>query len=109
MQDIPDTVKKGATRKKYPRSKAAFKIVQPHFVKYEDHIDVFNGFYVDRTPEGHFTIGACILNRRLRNFGWEKAYDDAAISEAMNKYLELKDPLERDRALRVIKKLLIAV
>lgn len=109
MRDIPDTVNRGGTRKYYPRSETAFKIVQPHFMQYEKHIDVFNGFYVDRTPEGHFTIGACVLNRRLRKFGWEKPYDNAEVSDAMNKYLALTDPLERERALRVIKRLLIRV
>ncbi|HDQ4464502.1 TPA: hypothetical protein P9G65_004913 [Pseudomonas aeruginosa] len=109
LRDIPDTLINGSKRVRYPRAESAFLIVQPHFMNYEQHIEEFSGFYVDLTEEGHFTIGACVLNRRIREFGWEKPYDDAEISEIMNNYLELTDSAARSRALKILKKLLIFV
>lgn len=109
IREVPNTLKNGKTRKRYPRAKSAFLIVHPHFMNYDEHIEIFSGFYVDLTAEGHFTIGACVLNRRIREFGWEKPYDDAEISEIMNRYLELKDPAARVRVLKVLKKHLLFV
>jgi 5-methylcytosine-specific restriction endonuclease McrA len=107
MHKIPDTITEGENRKHYPRAKSAFLIVQPHYFEYDLNIDKFEGFYVDKTDEGHFTIGACVLNRRIRKFGWEKVYDDATVSAAANNYLAEKEPAKRWSALRTLKKLLI--
>lgn len=107
--NIPDTVKAGARRKKYPRSSGAFKIFRPHFDVYEDHIEVFDSFYVDKTDKGHFTIGACRLNRKIREFGWELPFEEFAVAAAAEKYLEASDPLARSRALRRLKKMLVLV
>lgn len=107
MQEVPDTVVRGATRKRYPRSSNAFKIVHPHFDSFAHHIEKINGLFFDKTPKGHFTIGACNLNRRLRKFGWEKAYDDAVVSEAAQRFLDTQDPLARAAALGALKKMLI--
>ncbi|WP_242487349.1 HNH endonuclease [Pseudomonas sp. TH15] len=109
MSEVPDTVKSGKARRQYPRSEKAFRIVQPHFHAYHKHIDVFEGFYVDLTDEGHFTIGACRLNRRIRRFGWEKEYEDAEVAATAERYLSTQDPLARYKVLRELKKKLIRV
>ena len=109
LNEVPDTVVKGESRKRYPRSSGAFKIVHPHFDNWDEHIEQFGGFYVDKSDKGHFTIGACRLNRRLREFGWEAEYDDAAVAAAAQIYLDCQDPLKRQRALRSLKKKLFLV
>jgi hypothetical protein len=109
LNDVPDTVVKGNSRKRYPRSSRAFKIVHPHFDNWDEHIEQFGGFYVDKSDKGHFTIGACRLNRRLREFGWEAEYDDADVATAAQIYLDCQDPQKRQRALRSLKKKLILV
>lgn len=108
LKTVPDTIKNGATRKKYPRSISAFLIVQPHFDEYDKHIVVVNKtYYLDKTKVGHFTIGACVLNRRLRAFGWEMAYEDADVAAAAKKYFDTKEPLARSAALRKLKELVV--
>jgi len=44
-------------------------IVHPHFDDYDDHIIKANRIYIDRTLKGHWTIGACALNRFYHTFG----------------------------------------
>ena len=107
--EVPDTVKRGSTRRIYPRASSSFKIVHPHFDVYEDHIEIFGKYYADVTDKGHYTIGACKLNRRLRKFGWEKEFDDADVAGAAQVYLDTKDPLIRNRNLQALKRLLILV
>lgn len=107
LQEVPDTVVNGSLRKQYPRSGSAFKIVHPHFDDYDDHIEIFGLFYGDKTDKGHFTIGACKLNRKLRMFGWEAEYDEADVAAAAAKYLETKDPIARARALLALKRKLV--
>lgn len=67
----PDVLSNGPVIQRYPRSSKAFLIVHPHFDKWDDHIEKFGNLYADRTDKGLFTMGACTLNRRLREFGWE--------------------------------------
>lgn len=107
MLDVPDTVVRGAPRKQYPRTGNAFKIVHPHFDTYDDHIQIFESFYVDKTDKGHFTIGACRLNRRLRAFGWEAEFEEAEVAAAADNYLKTTEPAARSRALKVLKKKLV--
>ncbi|SDZ70593.1 TIGR02646 family protein [Variovorax sp. YR266] len=108
LRNEPDTVVGGEGRKRYPRSSNAFKIVHPHYDEYERHIKVVNGaYYLDLSSKGHFTIGACKLNRRLREFGWEAPYDDADVSAAAEKFLGTKDPLTRSAALKSLQEMLI--
>lgn len=107
--EVPDTVNQGARRRRYPRASSAFKIVHPHFDVYEEHIEVFGSYYVDKSDKGHFTIGACKLNRRLRNFGWEAEFEEADVANAAQHYLDTKEPLARARSLRDLKRLLVLV
>ena len=105
---IPNTITGASTRQQYPRTPNAFKIVHPHFDIYEDNILITNGYYIDKTPKGHFTIGACKLNRKLHEFGWEVTdINDATVTETMNKYLDEKDPIKRNSYLTKLKKQLI--
>jgi uncharacterized protein (TIGR02646 family) len=88
-----DTIANGGGRKRYPRASSAFFIVHPHFDCWDDHIQIFGKYYVDKSEKGHFTIGACTLNRHLREFGWEPAVvNDEQIRLAMTSYLNSTDP-----------------
>lgn len=107
MNEEPDPVLKGGTRKHYPRSSSAFKIVHPHFDIWSDHIQKFGAFYGDKSEKGHFTIGACKLNRYLRKFGWESDYDDSDIAEQAQAYLDNPDPAGRLQALQRLKAKLV--
>lgn len=104
---IPATIKNSLI-KKYPRSSSAFKIVHPHFDTYEQHIIEINGFYLDRSPKGHFTIGACNLNRKLHIFGWEiDSFNESELCSMMSSFLDEKDILIRMKYLELIKKTLL--
>lgn len=109
--DVPDTVKNGATRKKYPTTSNGFKIVHPHFDIYDEHILILrSGFYLDKSKKGHFTIGSCRLNRRLYEFGWEKELvDDAELSEMMTEYLSTEQHIKKSEILDSIRKMLLEV
>lgn len=108
LNEVPDTIIRGARRVKYPRTSNAFKIVHPHFDNYSEHIEIFNGYYVDLSVKGHFTIGACKLNRHLHEFGWEQeCISEADISEQMSIYLESKDTIIKNQALDNLKRMLI--
>ncbi|GAB3892310.1 hypothetical protein GCM10028803_05000 [Larkinella knui] len=103
-----DTVNNPNRIIQYPRVSNSFKIVHPHFDNYNEHIVEINGFYLDQTDKGHFTIGACKLNRKLREFGWESIeINDAMITELMNRYLDEPDPLKRAAILQSLKRHLI--
>lgn len=67
----PEVLSNGPGAQRYPRSSNAFLIVHPHFDKWEDHIEKFGSLYADLSDKGLFTMGACTLNRKLREFGWE--------------------------------------
>ncbi|MGI2167448.1 HNH endonuclease [Shewanella oncorhynchi] len=106
----PDPLVDGDIRVQYPRSSNAFKIVHPHFDNYNDHIKIFNGYYVDSSPKGHFTIGACKLNRHLHEFGWEEdLVSEDHITEIMNEYLECSDSLSKNSILQKLKRILVMV
>lgn len=103
--DSPDTIKRKTRR--YPRSSSAFRIVHPHFDKWDDHILKVHGFFVDRTPKGHFTIGACVLNRKLRQFGWAPSLtDNAGAVKAMHDLVEGATIQDRAVALALLLKAL---
>ena len=108
LHEEPDTVKNGAHRKEYPRSSDAFKIFQPHFDNYDDHIVIFGGqYYVDKSVKGSHTILYCKLNRRLHKFGWSAEYtDDITISALMNKWSNETDSVKRYQILNELHKLL---
>lgn len=106
LDTIPETMSRASSRKQYPRSSKAFKIVHPHFDNWNDHIIVFDDLYVDKSMKGHFTIGACKLNRKLHEFGYvEEITNDEDISELMNQFLEEKDSIKRRQILNKIKKI----
>ena len=96
----PDTVVNGATRKQYPRSSSAFLIVHPHFDDWDEHIQGFGKYYVDKSQKGHFTIGACVLNRHLWEFGWEPPLvNEESMRTAMICYLNETDSVAKSSAL----------
>lgn len=68
-RSVTYTPLKNSQPKRYPRSSSAFMIVHPHFDDYDDHIIKANRIYIDRTLKGHWTIGACALNRFYHTFG----------------------------------------
>lgn len=103
----PDPVYKGKGRKLYPRSSRTFKIVHPHFDVWDHHIQKFGPVFADKTDKGHFTIGACKLNRYLRKFGWESEYDDAEISADARAYLDNPNPAGRVQDLQKLKAKLV--
>ncbi|AXQ31511.1 hypothetical protein D0B54_23740 [Solimonas sp. K1W22B-7] len=107
MNDVPDTVVRGVTRRRYPRSASAFWIVHPHFDTWTDHIEQFGMFYVDKSRKGHFTIGACRLNRRLWKYGWEADFREVDVAAAATQFLQATTQGARARALHSLKKLLI--
>lgn len=105
LGEIPETMNNADSRKRYPTSSNAFKIVHPHFDNYDEHILIVNGCYIDRgSKKGNFTIGACNLNRKLTAFGWEPEIvnDEKLISE-MSAYIEEKDFQKRVKHLTKIK------
>ncbi|KVU51556.1 HNH endonuclease [Burkholderia cepacia] len=104
---IPDTVAPRRGRQRYPRASSSFLIVHPHFDRYSDHILIERGHYFDRTDKGHFTIGACKLNRRLRVFGWdERIVEEPKLMDAAQQLLESKPGVERQAALQRIREVL---
>jgi uncharacterized protein (TIGR02646 family) len=110
IKEIPDTIiTKNKPRKQYPKSSESFKIVHPHLDNYDEHIVIFSEIiYANKTDKGHFTIGACDLNRWLKVFGWEKpTYSNAELSNNMSKFLKNKDTLVKLKALDKIKEILI--
>lgn len=74
----------GVPRKRYPNSSSAFKIVHPHYDTYEEHIDIFKDrWYIDITDKGHFTIGACKLNQRSAEYGYDEPNELIELAEAL--------------------------
>lgn len=89
------------TPKQYPRASNSFLIVHPHFDNYNDHIEKFGQYFFDKTNKGHFTIGACLLNRRLREFGWEEqVIDENIVRMLMQSYMDSSDRAQQATALR---------
>jgi 5-methylcytosine-specific restriction endonuclease McrA len=104
----PEALTRGRKVRLYPRSSGAFLIVHPHFDVWDEHIVGFGQFFVDLTDKGNFTIGACVLNRKLRKFGWEAVItDDATLREAATGWLDAKDSIASTRWLQIMKRLLI--
>jgi len=98
LEAAPDPLSRQV--KRYPRASSAFRIVHPHFDRWDEHILKVHGFYVDRTPKGHFTIGACVLNRKIRAYGWDSALtDSAAAAESVRTLLESSDSGDRATAI----------
>jgi len=108
MDDIPDTLANDVIR--YPRSSNAFKIVHPHFDDYETHIRKKGRIYIDRTPKGSFTIGACKLNRYFHQFGVDDEFiDDEELIGVMNNFMEGRNAIQKARALNQLRDMLFDV
>jgi len=106
----PDSLARGSKVKRYPRTSGAFLIVHPHFDIWEDHIVAFGRLFVDLSDKGHFTIGACTLNRRLREFGWDAVVtDESALRAATTEWLNATDTLTAARQLQIMKRLMVLV
>lgn len=104
--EVPDPLRNGGKRR-YPRASSSFKIVQPHYECFDEHIVIFHLYYVEKTAKGHFTIGACELNRHMRRFGWTAPiYDDSDVAEAMTRYLDAKSFMEQSAAMDKLRRLL---
>jgi uncharacterized protein (TIGR02646 family) len=101
---IPDTLKKKYKRK-YPDKSEDFYIVHPHFDKYDDHILIINGYYIDKgSKKGSFTIGACLLNRKLLIAGWEpQVVNDTDLINDFSEYIQETDFHKRVKKLDKIK------
>jgi 5-methylcytosine-specific restriction endonuclease McrA len=100
MSDEPNTIVNRKGRKHYPRSSTAFFIVHPHFDNWDEHLQIFGKYYVDKSEKGHFTIGACVLNRHLRKFGWEPPLvNNEDLRTAMTCYLNTADAATKTSAL----------
>lgn len=66
--------KAGAKLKRYPRSSKPFKIVHPHFDKYDEYIyktvsGHFMGLDDDKARKGSYTIYVCGLNKDIDSLG----------------------------------------
>ena len=111
LNEIPQTMNKSDSRKKYPKSGNGFYIVHPHFDNYDDHILIINGYYIDKSSKkGNFTIGACNLNRKLAEFGWEPEFvNDSVIIDEMNSFIDETDSLKRTNHLNNIRNQLFDV
>ncbi|CAM5794065.1 HNH endonuclease [Rhizobacter fulvus] len=108
LQLEPDTVRHGDSAIKYPKSSGRFFLVHPHFDVWDEHIKIFGNYvYVDLSTKGHFTIGACKLNRHLHQFGWDPPfYEDAKLSDAMNRFMESDSSSQKLAALSDLKAML---
>jgi uncharacterized protein (TIGR02646 family) len=110
LNEVPDTVtSRGNQRVRYPTASNSFKIVHPHLDNYDEHIQVLQGkYYINKTRKGHFTIGACDLNRWIRVFGWEMpAIDEATVSGLMNRFLSNDDFTSKNTALNQLREILL--
>lgn len=75
--------------RRYPRVSGAFKIVHPHYDVYSQHIYKAHRVYVDLSAKGHWTIGACELNRFYRRFGaCDEIVEDIALIEQQQRFHE---------------------
>ncbi|MCL1078147.1 hypothetical protein D5R81_09630 [Parashewanella spongiae] len=102
LDKIPNTVERQDI-KLYPRSSGAFKVVHPFFDNYDEHIIIKGKLYIDLTDKGHFTIGACKLNRYTRQFGVEQEFiDDDEITALMNEFMESKSSIQKAKILQKI-------
>ncbi|WP_278352426.1 AAA family ATPase [Chryseobacterium gleum] len=105
INQIPDTIKK-KYKTKYPDKSEDFHIVHPHFDKYDDHILIVNGYYIDKaSKKGNFTIGACLLNRKFLFVGWEPTVvQDSELVNDFSEFIDEQDLTKRSSKLESIKR-----
>ncbi|KQG95934.1 hypothetical protein APC57_05340 [Acinetobacter baumannii] len=93
---------------RYPRSSNAFKIIHPHFDDYDLHIAIKGKIYIDLTPKGNFTIGACKLNRYFQKFGIDQDFiDDSVLIEIFQKFMDSDNTAEKAYLINELKTILI--
>lgn len=106
----PDVLTNGPNIQRYPRSSNAFLIVHPHFDKWEDHIERFGNLYADLSDKGLFTMGACTLNRKLREFGWEAIVaSEADVRRICREVSDATDAIVLRRKMSALQRLLLLV
>ncbi len=104
--EVPIVTTRSISR--YPRSSSAFKIIHPHFDCFDDHIFEVNGYYLDLTKKGGYTILYCKLNRKLHRFGFDDSLvDTPKLLELMNKFMSESDGVKQISIIRSLKKLLM--
>ena len=104
LSKIPNTITKAESRRQYPRSHSAFKIVHPHFDNYKQHIIKRGRAYIDKSKKGRFTISVCKLNRYFHQFGYENDHiEEAELMNLFEEYIECKDSVARKEILQSIK------
>lgn len=109
LNEIP-TVTTRLKIKRYPTVSSAFRIIHPHFDNYEEHIFEINGFYLDKSKKGGYTILYCNLNRKLQKLGYETPlFSDIELMELMTQYLKEKDAIKKTYILGRLKKMLILI
>lgn len=109
LNEVPNVTEK-TNIKRYPKSSNAFKIIHPHFDNYNDHILEINGFYLDKSLKGSYTILFCKLNRKLHKIGYENpVFSDAEVMILMENYLSEKDSLKRNYIIKRFQEMLILI
>lgn len=109
-REDPEVVLDGANIQRYPRSSKAFMIVHPHFDKWEDHIERFGNLYADLSDKGLFTMGACTLNRKLREFGWEAVVaSESDVKRICKEISETTDAIVMRRKMTALQRLLLLI
>ncbi len=107
--EIPQvTVKKDI--RLYPRSSNAFLIVHPHFDNFDDHLMEINGYYLDLSEKGSYTLLFCKLNRKLHKLGYDQdILDMPQLLDIMQKILNEKDALKQSAAMKLLKKKMMLI
>ena len=78
-----------ASRVNYPNNSNLFRIVHPHFDKYDEHIVKCERLYVECSDKGGYTIYACNLNRFFRRFGrCEELVNDVALVQQSERFYD---------------------
>ncbi|WP_406819528.1 HNH endonuclease [Pseudomonas sp. KnCO4] len=92
------------SRKTYPTASKDFKIIHPHFDRYEDHISCREFIYIPFTNKGKFTIYACDLLRFTVDFmGMKGSAADKSFEEEVDAAFNAKnEPGLADIALELI-------
>lgn len=76
-------------RKTYPTASKDFRVVHPHFDRYEDHIFQRGMIYIGKTEKGKRTIYLCDLLRFAQKFiDWENSVTDSRFEKEVEAALE---------------------
>lgn len=69
-------VRRGSARVNFPNRSDSFRIVNPHFDRFEDHINVHGYVYQAKSEKGEVTIDTCNLLRFGRDLiDWDATLD----------------------------------